>query len=368
MSHDLNLDCPICLEIFSDPTTLMCGHSFCTSCITETVKALKSEICPLCKKPIIEDIEDLNPNIVLKNLSYMAWMNHLKQAEVSEVSKHQNTENDSKSISNEHISFDFTYVKYETYTQGMTKQMVSIMKSMSSHKWTQLYTLVYRHKYHKFENPTNPIQESHKHIYELLMEYIKFMAIKIAANDCIVSNKDDKYILGLSVPEEIDNVWHLHLLIPRDYFNFCNIIGRMIEHNPLTSENDWSRRYKETYDAYKRFLGRDPPSCIWKVPCSKEYPCVVCKNGSTMYDKDYKSKNYIFVKTLMTTKTITLSDIDFDERVEVLKWRFYLENGTPPCLQNLIFANNLLEEGRKLSYYDLKKESTIYLSLKLGGC
>ncbi|XP_041733185.2 E3 ubiquitin-protein ligase rnf168 isoform X2 [Coregonus clupeaformis] len=43
--------CPVCLEIFLEPVTLPCGHTFCKPCFLETVD--KSNLCcPLCRKRV----------------------------------------------------------------------------------------------------------------------------------------------------------------------------------------------------------------------------------------------------------------------------------------------------------------------------
>ncbi|XP_042200829.1 nuclear factor 7, brain-like [Callorhinchus milii] len=49
LNEDLN--CPLCLEIFTDPVTLDCGHSFCRSCIACTQSWEKKErnACPECR-------------------------------------------------------------------------------------------------------------------------------------------------------------------------------------------------------------------------------------------------------------------------------------------------------------------------------
>ncbi|KAL4605004.1 E3 ubiquitin-protein ligase RNF168 [Arapaima gigas] len=43
--------CPVCLEIFLEPVTLPCGHTFCKPCFLETVDKT-SLTCPLCRKRV----------------------------------------------------------------------------------------------------------------------------------------------------------------------------------------------------------------------------------------------------------------------------------------------------------------------------
>ena len=44
--------CLICLESPRDPTTLPCGHSFCTGCVVELREKGVSDTCPLCRAPL----------------------------------------------------------------------------------------------------------------------------------------------------------------------------------------------------------------------------------------------------------------------------------------------------------------------------
>ena len=44
--------CLICLEAPRDPTTLPCGHSFCTGCVVELREKGVSDTCPLCRAPL----------------------------------------------------------------------------------------------------------------------------------------------------------------------------------------------------------------------------------------------------------------------------------------------------------------------------
>ncbi|XP_078060579.1 zinc-binding protein A33-like [Mustelus asterias] len=71
--------CSICLDFFTDPVTLDCGHNFCRSCITQCWEKKETNSCPECRQEFPE--RNLRINRALANLTEKTRQLKLNQKE-----------------------------------------------------------------------------------------------------------------------------------------------------------------------------------------------------------------------------------------------------------------------------------------------
>ena len=90
--------CQICLDLLVEPTTTVCGHSFCKTCLIQFLESNSEQKCPLCRSPIYQLIENINKNIslenIIKNLFPIKYQQRLKSLNSNVNNNNNNNQNE----------------------------------------------------------------------------------------------------------------------------------------------------------------------------------------------------------------------------------------------------------------------------------
>jgi hypothetical protein len=101
-----------------------------------------------------------------------------------------------------------------------------------------------------------------------------------------------------------------------------------------------------------------------RLMSDKSFEDYSIQSGTTL-DLKVSWEGWLFVKWYKK-KSLTLK-VCSEDRIEDVKRMVQKEDGIPPDEQQFTFLGKYIEEGMKLSDYDVSEGSTIYLMLRLRG-
>jgi hypothetical protein len=99
---------------------------------------------------------------------------------------------------------------------------------------------------------------THDYAAKCIDEYKKFMLLAAVSPKAVTPS------------DEIDQVWHLHVIHMRDYSKFCTLLEKVIIHGPTEGGEKEDARYLEQYNYTRGFywetFSYTPPEEFWPHP------------------------------------------------------------------------------------------------------
>ncbi|XP_078271955.1 zinc-binding protein A33-like [Rhinoraja longicauda] len=194
--------CPICLDFFTDPVSLECGHNFCRSCITQSWDREGRNSCPECREVFTD--RTLRVSRALARLAEKARtlsLNRTEKESKLHCEEHQEElklfcETDKKLIclvcaaGREHKSHSFMPVKeaVENYKGQVKASIQSLTKDKSG---------IQQMEQQQKEKISGVLEESHKLQSQITSQFAELHQILTEKEQCLLGEirKEEKTIV-----------------------------------------------------------------------------------------------------------------------------------------------------------------------------
>lgn len=190
-------------------------------------------------------------------------------------------------------------------------------------------------------------------------EFIRGLAVK------------DRHAPG-GLPPALDAIWHECILNTLDYARLCKRVRRKFVHHTTTTEQDddveKSSRIDATIIAYRKRYREEPTNEVWDIDIdskeSKEQ-----KNALSLIVGGAKKEYGFYVKPLELDSYYWIK-AEGSDTIEEIKKKLCLKRPGlwTTCEMRLIHAGRQLEDGRTCADYNIKREDTLHLIMRLRGC